>query len=186
MTATKQLRDEHEGIKLMLAILEKVVSAGESGWKMDLEHIERMLEFFRVFVDKCHHGKEEEFLFLELEKHGIPKDGGPIGVMLSEHSSGRKYIQGMSDALAGLRRGAPEAAGSFTENARGYMSLLKQHISKENDVLFVMADKVLSPEENETLLESFEKLEIERIGLGKHEEFHKLLERLQDIYLRQA
>ena len=48
-----------------------------------------------------------------------------------------------------------------------------------------MADKVLSPQEDETLLQGFEKLEVERIGVGKHEEFHKLLYKLQDIYLKQ-
>ena len=186
MTATKQLREEHEGIKLMLGILEKVTSMADSGQKLELDHIGRMLEFFKVFVDKCHHGKEEEFLFPELEKRGIPKEGGPIGVMLSEHSHGRKYIQGMTDALVGLQRDAPEAARSFTENARAYISLLQQHILKENDVLFGMGDKVLSPQENETLLAAFEKLEIERIGVGKHEEFHKLLHTLRDIYLKQS
>ena len=63
MTATKQLRDEHEGIKLMLTILEKVARMVEAGGKLDLNHIEHMLEFFRIFVDKCHHGKEEDLLF---------------------------------------------------------------------------------------------------------------------------
>ena len=48
-----------------------------------------------------------------------------------------------------------------------------------------MADKVLSPQEHEALLQGFEKLEVERIGVGKHEEFHKLLHKLQDIYLKQ-
>lgn len=185
MTATKQLRDEHEGIKLMLGILERVVSVAESGQKLDLDHIERMLEFFRVFVDRCHHGKEEDLLFPELEKHGILKNGGPIGVMLSEHGQGRKNIQGMVYALVGLHRGAPEAATLFRQNAIGYASLLRQHILKEEDVLFTMADKVLSPQEDETLLQGFEKLEVERIGVGKHEEFHKLLYKLQDIYLNQ-
>ncbi|HSB05619.1 MAG TPA: hemerythrin domain-containing protein [Thermodesulfobacteriota bacterium] len=185
MTATKQLRDEHEGIKLMLAILERVTRVAGSGHKWDLDHIERMLEFFRVFVDRCHHGKEEDLLFPELEKHGILKNGGPIGVMLSEHVQGRKYIQGMADALVGLHRGAPESATLFGQNAIGYASLLRQHISKEEDVLFTMADKILSSQEDETLLQGFEKLEVERIGVGKHEEFHKLLHKLQDIYLKQ-
>ncbi len=185
MTATKQLRDEHEGIKLMLGILERVTRVAGSGQKLDLDHIERMLDFFRVFVDRCHHGKEEDLLFPELEKHGILKNGGPIGVMLSEHGKGRKYIQEMADALVGLHRGAPEATTLFRQNAVGYVSLLRQHILKEEDVLFTMADKVLSRQEDETLLQGFEKLEVERIGVGKHEEFHKLLHKLQDIYLNQ-
>ncbi len=186
MKATQQLRDEHEGIKLMLGVLEKVTTKSGSGQTLDLGHLECMLEFFRIFVDKCHHGKEEDLLFPELGKHGIPKDGGPIGVMLSEHGEGRNYVQGMANALTGLRRGALEAATLFTHNAKGYVSLLTQHILKEEDILFTMGDKVLSPQEDETLFEAFEKLEVERIGVGKHEEFHKLLHELQDIYLRQA
>ncbi len=184
MAATKQLREEHEGINLMRTILEKVTSAGESGQKLDLDHIERMLEFFRVFVDRCHHGKEEDLLFPELEKHGILKNGGPIAVMLTEHGQGRRCIQGMVDALAGLNRDAPEAATLLRQNAMSYVSLLRQHILKEEGVLFVMADKVLSPQEDETLLQGFEKLEVERIGVGKHEEFHRLLYKLQGIYLK--
>jgi hemerythrin-like domain-containing protein len=186
MTATKQLRDEHDGIKLMLRVLEKIATNGESGQELSLDRMEQMLEFFRVFVDKCHHGKEEDLLFPELEKHGILKDGGPIGVMLSEHTQGRGYVQGMVDALTGLRRGTREAAMLFSQSAKAYVSLLTQHISKEEEVLFAMADKVLSPGEDQTLVEAFEKLEVERIGIGKHEEFHKLLHEFQDIYLRRS
>ncbi len=186
MKSTDQLRDEHEGIKLMLRVLQKVTTATEPRQKLPLPHIERMLEFFRIFVDKCHHGKEEDLLFPVLEKHGILRDGGPIGVMLSEHGQGRSYVQGMADTLPGLHQGAQESATLFTQNAKAYASLLTQHISKEEDILFAMGDKVLSPKEDETLFEAFERLEVERIGVGKHEEFHKLLHELQDIYLKQA
>ncbi len=186
MRATDQLRDEHEGIKLMLRVLQKVTTTTEPAQTLPLSRIERMLEFFRIFVDKCHHGKEEDLLFPELKKHGILRDGGPIGVMLSEHGQGRSYVQGMADALTGLHRGAQEATTLFTQNAKAYALFLTQHISKEEDILFAMSDKVLSPKEDETLLGAFERLEVERIGAGKHEEFHKLLHELQDIYLKQA
>ncbi len=99
MKATQHLRDEHEGLKLMLGVLKRVVTMGESEQKLDLDHIERMLEFFKVFVDKCHHGKEEDLLFPELVKHGILNEGGPIGVMLSEHGQGRKYVQSIAVGL---------------------------------------------------------------------------------------
>ena len=52
-----------------------------------------------MFADKCHHGKEEDVLFPELEKAGIARQGGPIGVMLHEHVSGREFIRRMSEAL---------------------------------------------------------------------------------------
>jgi hypothetical protein len=68
MTPTDQLKEEHEGILLMLRILEKVSAKLKSGEKVDPDHLERIVEFFRVFADKCHHGKEEDLLFPEMEK----------------------------------------------------------------------------------------------------------------------
>jgi hemerythrin-like domain-containing protein len=44
----------------------------------------------------------------------------------------------------------------------GYADLLTNHISKENNILFRMADKVLSDDEQKRLLESFEKIEQNR------------------------
>ena len=52
------------------------------------------------------------------------------------------------------------------------------------DSLFCMADQCLSEEKQEELVEDFEKLEVERIGIGKHEQFHAILDHLADIYLK--
>ena len=72
----------------------------------------------------------------------------------------------------------------FAENAAGYTALLRQHIQKEDNVLFVMAEQRLDAAKDEELFREFEKLEEERIGKGKHDEFHALLDRLQKIYTR--
>ncbi|MGI6450729.1 MAG: hemerythrin domain-containing protein [Desulfitobacteriia bacterium] len=50
-------------------------------------------------MDKCHHGKEENFLFKELVNKGVPNEGGPVGAMLQEHVQGRDYIAQMSQSL---------------------------------------------------------------------------------------
>lgn len=183
MTATDQLKEEHQGILLMLEILEKVSGKMEAGGKVEPEHPERIVEFFRVFADKCHHGKEEDLLFPEMEKSGVPREGGPIGVMLLEHDQGRGYVRGMAEAAPRYRKGEAAAEVDFTRNARGYIALLRQHIEKENQVLFPMGDRVLPGKKQEELLEAFERLERERIGEGTHEGFHKLLHELKDIYL---
>jgi hemerythrin-like domain-containing protein len=62
--------------------------------------------------------------------------------------------------------------------------LLKDHIEKENSVLFMMADSRLSEKRQDELFEGFEKIEEERIGVGKHEEFHGLLKKLSGAYLK--
>ncbi len=183
MKATEQLKAEHEGIRLMLSILERVCERLESGQKVEPGHLDGMLEFFKVFVDTCHHGKEEDFLFPAMEAAGVPKEGGPIGVMLMEHEKGRGCVREMGRAASGRKPGSQGEAGKFIQPSRDYIGLLTQHIDKENNVLFVMADQRLSEERQEGLYRSFERLEVERIGEGRHEAFHRLLDDLKRIYL---
>ena len=184
MTPTGQLQEEHQGITLMLKILEKVCAKMEAREKVDPDHLERIVEFFRVFADKCHHGKEEDLLFPEMEKAGIPRERGPIGVMLAEHTQGRAYVRGMGEAANRYKQGELRSGAEFVENARNYIALLTQHIQKENNILFPMGDRVLAKEKQEELVEDFENLEREKIGIGTHEEFHKLLYHLQEVYLK--
>jgi hemerythrin-like domain-containing protein len=64
--------------------------------------------------------------------------------------------------------------------------LLDEHISKEDNVLFPLAEKHLSDRKQAELYEGFEKIEVEKIGPGKHDEFHKLLDHLENAYLEKA
>lgn len=180
MKPTEQLKAEHEGIELMLRVLKIIMNKPE---KINQEHFSKILEFLKIFVDKCHHAKEEDLLFPAMERAGVPNEGGPIGVMLAEHVQGRGYIKGMSEAFAEFGKDN-SALSSMVEKSRDYIDLLTRHIEKENNILFAMADKVLSKSTQDELETGFEKLESERIGLGKHEEFHGLLHQLDKIYLK--
>jgi len=183
MKPTEQLKAEHEGIKLMLKILDKVCNKFKSTQEVNQEHFTKMLEFLKIFIDKCHHGKEEDLLFPAMEEAGIPKESGVITYTLAEHQTGRGYIKGISEAFDKYKKGDHKASPKIIENVKSYIGLLIPHIEKENNMLFPKADKVLSERKQEELAEAFEKLEVERIGLGKHEEFHKLLDQLKKIYL---
>ena len=184
MTPSEQLKEEHEGILLMLKILEKVCAKLKSGQKVDPEHLDGIVEFLQVFADKCHHGKEEDLLFPEMEKSGIPKERGPIGVMLMEHDEGRGYVRKMKEAAVKMGKGDPSAPAEFAKSAGDYIALLTRHIDKENNILFPMGDRAVPPKKQGELVEAFEKLEREKIGEGTHERFHRLLHHLQDVYLK--
>jgi hemerythrin-like domain-containing protein len=183
MKPTEQLKEEHQAIKVMLRIAEKVCQKLESGEEVNPEHLEQIVEFIKVFADKCHHGKEEDLLFAAMEEAGIPRKGGPIGVMLTEHDMGRGYVRGMSEAVAKYKAGDRKASSAIVVNARNYIALLTQHIDKEDNILYPMADMHLSGERQKELLEEFERVEREKIGVGRHEEFHRLLDRLKEVYL---
>jgi hemerythrin-like domain-containing protein len=185
MQPIKDLKMEHDAVRMTLRILDKICQRIEkSGEIMDLQQLDQLLGFFKVFVDKCHHGKEEDLLFPALENVGVSREGGPIEVLLHEHQQGRDHVQAMNAALSQYREGNRKAAAEFVKTARGYISLLDQHIDKENGVLFPLAEKHLSQHEQEILWEGFEMIETQKIGAGKHDEFHKMLDKLESVYLK--
>ena len=136
---TAVLREEHERIIQVVAVLEAILDRGDP---LDVDAIERCVRFFRLFADACHHGKEEDLLFPELEARGLPRQSGPLAVMLHEHRLGRAFVAEMADAVEGAR--IDEGAGRrLTEAGRSYIALIRNHILKENHVLFDMADQMV-------------------------------------------
>ena len=177
-SAIAMLRTEHEAILKMLAVTEEVARRLGEGKRVAPDVLGRLLEFFKLFADKCHHGKEEDLLFPLLEQKGMPRDGGPIGVMLGEHEQGRALIRQMSDAAEAYAKDPAGAGRRWAHAARGYTTLLESHIDKENNVLFRMAERMLSAEDQRDLAASFEKVEVEKLGPGTHERLHTVVEDL--------
>ena len=166
----------------MIRILGVMADRLEGGSPVDPADLESSVEFIRVFADKCHHAKEEGHLFPEMEKAGVPRERGPIGVMLADHVEGRKHVAAMAGAIPGIREGSVKAAEAFASAARGYGELLTGHIYKEDHILYPMADIRLSGAQQNSLEACFADIEKTIVGEGRHEEFHRLLERLSETY----
>ena len=104
--------------------------------------------------------------------------------MLREHQLGRECVQKMKAAFSQFKTGVAPAAVDFTRSARDYISLLNQHIDKENNVLFPIAEKQLTEAKLAELLKGFERIEEQKIGVGRHEEFHIMIDQLESAYLK--
>ena len=188
MKPTDQLVEEHNAIKLVLRVLDKICIKLENNEIINPEVLDSIIDFIKIFADKCHHGKEEDLLFSAMEKSGIPRESGPIAVMLQEHKIGREYVGGLTKGVNKYKSASSAsqkiiATQVIIKNARGYISLLSQHIEKEDNILYPMANKHISEEEQQILLKDFEIVERERIGPGKHEKYHALLKKLQEDFL---
>jgi hemerythrin-like domain-containing protein len=175
--ATELLSDEHRVIERVLAVVEKLtqtpVGSAIENWK-------KALDFFRYFADQCHHFKEEQVLFPAMEARGIPREGGPIGMMLMEHEEGRGHVRSMLAALTLAEARNEAAKDTLLENARAYLRLLREHIQKEDDILFRIADDVIPADEQKELLSSFEKHEVKEMGTGVHEKYLTITQELED------
>jgi hemerythrin-like domain-containing protein len=174
--ATELLSDEHRVIERVLSVLEKLAAAPVEG---RLDSWKQALDFISHFADGCHHLKEEKILFPAMEERGIPRDGGPIGMMLMEHEEGRGYVRSMLGAIALVETKNEAAKEILIDKAKAYLRLLKEHIQKEDEILFRIADDVISPDEQKELLRSFEEHEVKEIGEGVHEKYLKIAEELE-------
>ncbi len=182
MKATMELRHEHDAVLVALRILDKVAAAVARNDERAQGDLERLLDFFRVFVDKCHHGKEEDVLFPELERRGVRRQGGPVGVMLGEHEIGRGHVRAITENLQKVRGGDSSAAAAITEHASAYRAMLQMHIQKENNVLFPMAERVVPADVAERIAEQFDAIERERVGEGRHDAYHAMLRETKNRY----
>ena len=182
MKPTEILSGEHRIIEQVLDCLEKIARNCATEGRLDKTSAEQALDFFRNFADRCHHGKEETHLFPAMEAKGFPRQGGPTGVMLDEHEQGRAHVRGMADAIEGAAAGKSEAVAQFVTHAQGYVGLLREHIEKEDHCLFAMANQALADDDQQRLLEAFEHVEHEHMGLGTHEKFLTMADELADRF----
>ena len=178
MKATKILKHEHQAILLVIGAAEKEVDYIEKTGQIHTQTIREMADFFKNFVDRCHHAKEEKHLFVMMHEHGVPMKTGLLAVLLHEHEQGRGYVRAVAKAVTG--KGAPDAAAirKAKKNLAAYVRLLRAHIDKEDHVLYPMADRLLEPADQKALTEAFEKVESEELGEGVHEKYHAWIEKL--------
>lgn len=182
MKATQELASEHDAVLAALRILDRVTAGIATNDAQAPVHLEQLLDFFKGFVDRCHHSKEEDGLFPELERRGVQRRGGPLGVMLSEHEVGRGHVRELDASLVRMRDGDAGAAAKIREVAAAYAAMLQQHIGKEKEILFPLAERLLPAEVDEKLCGQFETIERERVGEGKHEAYHAMLHGLKTYY----
>jgi hemerythrin-like domain-containing protein len=91
--------------------------------------------------------------------------------MLAEHEEGRSLTRAMREAAERLQAGQPQAKDQLVSSALGYVALLRQHIAKEDRMLFPMADEVLDASRQADIAEAFERIEKEETGPGVHERY---------------
>jgi hemerythrin-like domain-containing protein len=154
-TATENLEDDHVSIlRLTDIILAMVENRSDK-----IEHFELVVNLIRKFADGLHHAKEENLLFPLLGEKGFSPEIGPVAVMLNEHEQGRNFVRAALDGIDEFKNGKHGELQTIYENLGNYATLLQNHISKENNILFRMADQVLSDREQQNLLVQFAEVE---------------------------
>ena len=180
MRPTEILMHEHQVILLVLKGVEREANAIATSGSFDAQKLSEIVDFFKNFTDKCHHGKEEKHLFEKMIERGMPRDEGPIAVMLMEHEQGRAYVRSMAEQIEKAQGGDTDALNALSTAMRDYAALLKEHIHKEDNILFPMADELFTEADQKELSEAFDRVEKYEIGEGVHEKYHEFAHRLAE------
>ena len=151
---SKILSNEHKDILKVVGALE--VEIGQLNDKnIDETFFKKVIDFIKNYVDKFHHAKEEDILFKEFNK--CAEEGGvhcnPVEQMLFEHDEGRKNIKIMESGLNEKNK------DKIIEGAKGYAQLIREHISKEDCILYPLADDSLSESVKNEMLSQFKEIE---------------------------
>ncbi|TRZ79025.1 MAG: cation-binding protein [Nitrosopumilales archaeon] len=175
--STTSLRRDHDLIEKVLKSMWSTIPLLQSGKTIPEPILNQVIDFSTNFTDVCHHGKEENSLFPELEKKGMSRDSGPIAVMLMEHEVTRKLGTRMeASSKTYLKSGD---ATQLIIDMQEYINHVVQHVWKENNRLFEMAEMALRNEAeqvNKSLLE-VENTKLKEIGKTR-EHYEKFAEEL--------
>jgi hemerythrin-like domain-containing protein len=156
---THILVEEHELILRMIALLEKRAPETAAGRYLNWQFYLEGIDFIRNYADSFHHAKEENVLFKALVDNGMPKENSPVAAMLMEHDLGRNYVRAMEIAVQGAQAGDTGTYQAIADNALGYGALLRDHISKENEILYPLAERVIPEAMRDSILQGYEAAE---------------------------
>jgi hemerythrin-like domain-containing protein len=145
---------------------------GENGERIDQDDAATLLRFLRMFADEHHHLKEEGVLFPEVMRTSEAQ-GGPLRHLLFEHSQERSLVEGLEDALHIGK------SSDFVLFANRLTDRVRNHIQKEDGILFPIIEVLISSQLDEKVSSEFEKFQLDP-GLSDD------LRRLEGKYLRKA
>jgi hemerythrin-like domain-containing protein len=176
MKSTSDLKEEHEDIAIFLAILDSILSKMQSKKQISLEDLQWLFEFNRDFVLKCHNGKEDCILFPAMEGMAVPPEF--INSLISEHELAWSISKTMRGLIQDYIEGRRDAEWDIIELGRSYINFMKEHIDKEETILYPLVDEYISRDMDDLLALRFRLFNEDRIGIGRYVDLKEMLQYL--------
>jgi len=166
MKCTDSLVEDHKVILRALDVLEEMSQRVESHQPLEHDDVEMILRFLHSFADDYHQGKEESALFPALRRFPTPPEG-PVRQILFEHDQERSLVDGIEDSLF-TKKGK-----EFVHFAHRLIALMRDHLRKEDVILFEAVGKMFSSEQDETVTAELGKFEVNPILLSELQSLEK-------------
>lgn len=174
MGVIEVLVSEHRSIQMKMVVMEGVCNRIETGEAVSPQELDEFLQFISVYVDEVHHGKEEIYLFPALLAAGMPRSGGLVNQMVTDHRFGESTFEEMKQSAAEYKMNRNGAGARFAESARIYIGQIRKHIDAENNMVFPLIESMVEPEKQRKILVQFNRLESERLSPEQSQAYQAL------------
>jgi hemerythrin-like domain-containing protein len=144
---------EHRLIERMLAVARKELERFWKEKKINPQFVLELVDFIRLYADRCHHGKEEDILFRELAKKPLTEEHRKVVEdLVKEHNWARQQTREMVEATERYARGEQDAYLTVTARLSALVDFYPRHIEKEDQHFFLPAMRYFTQEEKDAML----------------------------------
>lgn len=175
---------EHRLIERMIALIQQELDRIQSNVAVDPEFafvdpvfIDTAVDFLRTYADRCHHGKEEEILFAELEKNSLsPEHRRIMDELIAEHKFSRATTGKLIKAKEDYLRQEPEAVERILMHLRALAEFYPKHIEKEDKHFFIPCMEYFTQEQKDAMLARMHEFDRQMI----HEKYRLTVEGIEN------
>ena len=175
---------EHRLIERMISLIRQELERIHSNVAVDPEFAfvdpvftDTAADFLRTYADRCHHGKEEDILFAELEKKELsPEHRRVMDELIEEHKKSRETTGALVKAKESHLRQEPEALEHILMHMRTLVELYPKHIDKEDKHFFIPCMEYFSQAEKDEMLEGMYEFDRQMI----HEKYRLTVEKIEN------
>ena len=174
MRPTDTLAREHSLVIAVTKAAEQEVRYMRDTGEYRPEVIAELVDFFEYFTEGCHDPKEEHLLFARLRQRGLPADTGILAEFYGEHQEFHSRLRDTEHWLRARKKTGAGEVSELAEQLDGYLKLMRSHVAREEELLFPMADELLTDEDQEELAQGFDAIECEEVEIGVRQRYSDL------------
>jgi len=150
---------EHHYIETVIKSLRDAAAALDQCRRLNVQKLRDAVEFLQIYADQRHHQREEGMFFPVLVKRGVPPQGCPIGGLNHEHEKGRALVSALGERIAFYEQQRPGADIELRQTLQAIADLYHKHLWMEDAMVFPMAQKLITDDDNRALTKQFADLD---------------------------
>ena len=179
MKAVDMLKDEHRTIERVLAAISMVTTNAGHGTIVRPDFYTNSLGFLDEFIEGIHF-KKEDVVFKILDEHGISSQSGTIGSLINEHKQSHEFLSSLRSAAEQWQKGDSSARSDVIWAASSYVRHFRDHVQKENSILFALFEQNVPEEEKTVVTDVFKRMNTSENGENLQDKYKKAAATIED------